>query len=429
MEMKIKEVEEKTKLSAKAIRLYEEKGLLTISRDMNGYREYYEDNIQELLTIKLYRQCGLSLAQIEDIKKDPQILEELLYDMIDEYDKKDLEISEQKDLCLDVIKAKGEYNELFEYIEVRESDEVNALINEVMNIPKRSLAIQLFISIMLLGPILNFLLFLSEEHIERLLGAFIFSIISTIILTLSWKNFLSEYKFHKETLKEGLLHTLRILIMIVLVIVCMIGVFAGLTYIQHLIYLKDDFYIMCESNFSIFFLLMTTVSLFIFVLSQYASRYQFEEYNHYIDITKWIQKHHKVYLGSCLLVIYLFMVNVTVISPHQIVCHTYINPLGTTYSYDDIESVECGFYENSFYYFHEKGEFYYKVYMKDGTSFAMKNTETIEKYEDDTYSEIEEFDKEVMKHNVKKFSSDKYSQYAMLGQVYIDRFIAIINNK
>lgn len=353
----------------------------------------------------------------------------MLYDKIDEYDKKDLKISEQKDLCLDVIKAKGEYNELFEYIEARESDEVNAFINEVMNIPKRTLAVQLFISIMLLGPILNFLLFFNEQHTERLLWAFIFSIIATIILTLSWRSFLSEYKFHKETIKEGLLHTLRILVMIVFAVVCMIGGFGGLTYIQHLIYLKDDFYMMCESNFSIFFLLIVTISLFIFVLSRYASHYQFEEYNHYIDIAKWIQKHYKIYLGICLLAAYLFMVNVTLISSDQIVCRSYINPLGTTYSYDDIKSVECGFYENGFYYFHEKGEFYYKVYMKDGTSFAMKNTETIEKYENDTYSEIEEFDKEVMKHDIKKVSSDKYSQYAMLDQVYINRFIAIINNK
>lgn len=427
--MKIKEVEEKTKLTAKAIRLYEEKGLLTITRDVNGYREYSEDNVKELLTIKLYRKCGLSLAQIEDIKKNPQILEDLLYDKISEYEKKDLEISEQKDLCLDVIKAKGEYNDLFEYIEVRESDEVNNFINEIMDTPQRSLAIQLMLSVMLLGPILNFLFFLNEQHTERLLGTFIFSILATIILTLSWKKFLSEYKFHKETIKEGFLHTLRILAMIVLMLVCIIGSFAGLTYIQHSIYLKNDFYIMCESHFSLFFLLLTSMSLFIFILSRYASHYQFEEYNDYIDIAQWIKKHYKLYICVCLLAIYLFMVNVTLISPHQIVCRSYINPLGTIYSYDDIESIECGFYEKGFYYFHEKGEFYYKVTMKDGTSFDIKDTETTEKYEDDTYSEIEEFDREVMKHDVKKISSDKYSEYAMLDQVYVDRFINIINNK
>lgn len=427
--MKIKEVEEKTKLSAKAIRLYEKKGLLTISRDINGYREYSDQNIKELLTIKLYRECGLSLAQIEDIKNHPDKINEIMYDMISEYDKKDLELSDQKDLCLDVIKAKGNYDELFEYLEAKESDEVKVLLNELLDIPKRSLAIQLFISIMLLGPILNFFLFLNEGHTERLFWAFLLSLFATIILTLSWRKFLSEYKFHKETIKEGLLHTLRILVILILALICIIGVFVGMTYLQYMIYMKDDFYIMSVSNFSILFLILICASFYIFVLSRYASHYQFDEYNDYIDIVRWMKKHYKIYLAVCLISIYLFMSNVSTISPNKIIYRSYFNPIGTIYSYDDIESVECGFYKNGLSYFHEKGEFYYKVHMKDGQSISLQNTQTIEKYEDDTYIEIEIFDKDVMKYPVKKISSDKYSQYAMLDQRFIDRFISIINNK
>jgi len=427
--MKIKEVEEKTNLSAKAIRLYEEKGLLTISRNSNGYREYSEENVKELLTIKLFRKCGLSLAQIIMIKAEPEKTEELLYDKISEYDKLKLEISDQKDLCLDVIRAKGEYQDLYDYMEISESEEFNAFMNELTDIPKRSLAIQLFQTVILLGPILNFFLFLSEKQVDRLFWTFIISIISTVLLTLSWRHFLSEYKFNKETIKEGLLHALRILGMIILLLACIVGCFAGLTYIQRLIYFKGDFYIMALSHFSIFFLLLITCSMIIFLFAQYARHFDFEEYNGYIGVVQWIKKHSLLYIGICLFVVYLFMVNVTLISPDKIVLHSYTNPLGTTYSYDDIESVECGFYGKGFYYFHEKGEFYYKVHLKDGKSFSVKDTETTEKYENDTYSEIEAFDQEVMKHDVKKISSDKYSQYAMLDQVYVDRFISIIHNK
>lgn len=427
--MKIKEVEQKTGLSAKAIRLYEEKELLTISRNNNGYREYNDQNIKELLLIKLYRRCGLSLAQIEDIIKHPDKLNDILYDMISKYDKENLEISDKKDLCLDVINAKGEYEDLFEYIETKESDEFTHFMNEFMDIPKRTLAIQLFFTVMLLGPIFNFFLFLDEGHAERLLWSFILSLLSTVILTLSWRKFISEYKFHKETLKEGILHTLRIFVILILVLVCIIAVFIGMTYLQYMIYIKDDFYIMTESNFSIFFLILMCASLSIFVLSQYASHYQFEEYYAYIDIVKWLKKHYKIYLSVCLISIYLFMSNVSTISPSKIIYRSWFDPLGTIYSYDDIESVECGFYKNGLYYFHEKGEFYYKVHMKDGKVISLQNTQTIEKYEDDTYLEIEVFDKDVMKYPVKKISSDKYYEYAMLDQRYIDRFILIINNK
>lgn len=45
--MKIKEVEELTHISSQTIRFYEDKGLLTISRDKSGYREYTQDDINQ----------------------------------------------------------------------------------------------------------------------------------------------------------------------------------------------------------------------------------------------------------------------------------------------------------------------------------------------------------------------------------------------
>ncbi len=67
--MKIQDVEQKTNLSKKAIRYYEEKELINIKRNGNGYRDYTEDNIKELLCIKLYRKCGLSIEQIKEFRE------------------------------------------------------------------------------------------------------------------------------------------------------------------------------------------------------------------------------------------------------------------------------------------------------------------------------------------------------------------------
>ena len=104
--MKIKEVEEKTHLTKKTIRFYDDKGLLKIKRNQSGYRDYDEEDIQKLLEIKLYRKCGLSLQEIKDLFDDKIDIDKLLYNKISEYDKYDLELSNQKELCLEVIKSK-----------------------------------------------------------------------------------------------------------------------------------------------------------------------------------------------------------------------------------------------------------------------------------------------------------------------------------
>lgn len=46
--MRINDVERITGLSQKAIRLYESKGLVVISRNDNGYRNYTDENISAL---------------------------------------------------------------------------------------------------------------------------------------------------------------------------------------------------------------------------------------------------------------------------------------------------------------------------------------------------------------------------------------------
>lgn len=54
--MQVKDVEKLTGLSTKAIRLYEEKGLIRVERNpRNGYRNYSPKNVQQLRLIQLLR--------------------------------------------------------------------------------------------------------------------------------------------------------------------------------------------------------------------------------------------------------------------------------------------------------------------------------------------------------------------------------------
>ena len=63
--MKIGEVEKMTGLTAKAIRLYEKKKLLSVDRTDSDYRDYNENDIKRLMTIKNFRLTGMSLSQIK----------------------------------------------------------------------------------------------------------------------------------------------------------------------------------------------------------------------------------------------------------------------------------------------------------------------------------------------------------------------------
>ena len=66
--MKINDVKKITGLTAKAIRLYESKGLINVSREENGYRNYSENDVEVLKKIKLFRRIGIAIS---DIKPSP----------------------------------------------------------------------------------------------------------------------------------------------------------------------------------------------------------------------------------------------------------------------------------------------------------------------------------------------------------------------
>lgn len=77
--MKINEVVKKTGLTKKAIRFYEQEGLITPSIDAeNGYRNYNNADIKKLIEITLYRQLDMSIKDIKLAFQEPCNLHKLL---------------------------------------------------------------------------------------------------------------------------------------------------------------------------------------------------------------------------------------------------------------------------------------------------------------------------------------------------------------
>ncbi|ULL17226.1 MerR family transcriptional regulator [Paenibacillus sp. H1-7] len=65
--MKIGELAERTGVSIRSIRYYEQQGLLTPVRQENGYREYSPFAEEHVRTIRLYLNLGLSTEEIAGI--------------------------------------------------------------------------------------------------------------------------------------------------------------------------------------------------------------------------------------------------------------------------------------------------------------------------------------------------------------------------
>ncbi|MFM0731924.1 MerR family transcriptional regulator [Paraburkholderia sediminicola] len=66
-------------VSAKALRLYEQRGLVTPARTVSGYRTYGPDEMNRAAEIAALRALGLSLAQVAQVLKgDPRSLEPAL---------------------------------------------------------------------------------------------------------------------------------------------------------------------------------------------------------------------------------------------------------------------------------------------------------------------------------------------------------------
>ena len=63
--MQINEVIQQVDLTKRAIKYYEEQGLLSVNKDENGYRNYTKEDVALLKEISVYRKLGISIKDIK----------------------------------------------------------------------------------------------------------------------------------------------------------------------------------------------------------------------------------------------------------------------------------------------------------------------------------------------------------------------------
>ncbi len=97
--MRIQEIEKQTGLTRKAIRFYEEKGLISVGRSPNGYRVYSKETCTRLMRIACLRRAGISVASLQ-LWNDGVISErEMLVTRMNELRSADERSLDQRELC------------------------------------------------------------------------------------------------------------------------------------------------------------------------------------------------------------------------------------------------------------------------------------------------------------------------------------------
>lgn len=67
--MLLNEIAKETGMTKRAVKYYEEKGLLSVHKDGNGYRNNSPQDVETLKKISVYRKLGISIKDIQSLLK------------------------------------------------------------------------------------------------------------------------------------------------------------------------------------------------------------------------------------------------------------------------------------------------------------------------------------------------------------------------
>ena len=113
--MFINEVENIVNLSKKAIRYYEQEGLINPKRNQNNdYRLYTEEDLNKLKIIKFLRELGVPISELKELNNHNLSLKDCLIKRIKNLEDEEENFQKVKNMCLEII----ENNETYEDIDI-----------------------------------------------------------------------------------------------------------------------------------------------------------------------------------------------------------------------------------------------------------------------------------------------------------------------
>lgn len=113
--MLLSEIIKEVGMTKRAVKYYEEKGLLSVGKDRNGYRNYTQQDVEILKKISVYRKLGISIKDIQKLlgSDDKDILLRIYQEKLQEKTLQESELEALKQFIDDGNADKA--NELLDY--------------------------------------------------------------------------------------------------------------------------------------------------------------------------------------------------------------------------------------------------------------------------------------------------------------------------
>lgn len=110
--MTIREIEDATGLPRANVRYYESLGLIHPARAANGYRDYQQEDLDTLLKIKLLRQLGCSLEDIQALEQGSRTLDQVLTEIWSALEEQQAQTQHALELCRQLRDDRPTWNNL-----------------------------------------------------------------------------------------------------------------------------------------------------------------------------------------------------------------------------------------------------------------------------------------------------------------------------
>ncbi|MBL1125720.1 MerR family transcriptional regulator [Streptococcus suis] len=422
--MQVKDVEKLTGLSTKAIRLYEEKGLIEVARNpLNDYRDYSEDNVRQLRLIKLLRYFEFSLAEITNLLALPEEdLQSALREKKQGINQQAEELADKVDLLDQVVRDLGKkedwLEEAQESIAFVESGEFQDFKQDLEDALLPSIWMTLLQTLMLSGPILWLFIRIQEGRQENLFLLAVVSLLATAWITLIWRDYLvTWWKYRDKVRQKNRSQAWWIPI-------GLISLVGGIAYFVLVGWLTERFFLPSDWLFYEYSTGLGEVAIFfimaflIFLLGKLAR------------LVKLSWKYGLGLAGGCILLTALLISTTAAVTKDQIIDINLLAP-SKEYLYSDVKSVWTGFGNKlvTVNRAERQGEFSYQIQLDGKKIVFMQPAVNQNLIPDDTYIELEEFDWQLMNLEIPKESSTEGSQYNDLDSHYLERFLRIVENK
>lgn len=416
--MRIKEVEAATGLSAKAIRLYESKGLLQVSRQSeNDYRDYSGEDVQRLKTIAVLRELDVPIRQIKQWTDGERDISAVLQEVHARSEEESRKSELRRKLTEGLLKAleKEPDAQIPELME--EAKLLQELIGELKKLAdKRYLYRPLWVSLISLGPIGMTVIHIDTgAEKDMLILGLILSVLASVWAAFSWFRYFSAPKENRD--RGG---CLMIPLLIVFGIVFAFLLVFAITQLQAKLYLSDaqSIYLVRWPAYAIAVLIPGGVC-WIFIFELWRKLKEAKPLKAAVGIV--------CYLLINGLLFYAAVTSVSVASESGITRYGFFHPKGQFYSYDEVVSVDTGF--------HRKflgiptrwtGEFYYKLTFADGTEENWGNSQS--DWDEVTWTWMLRLDEWIMEAGATKEASEDCWQYCEMDQKYVDILLRVIRN-